>query len=145
MTPQEVAVMLAESRTLQVATIKADGWPHLVPMWFTLERERPAFWTYARSQKVANLRRDPRISVLVEAGDTYEELRGVSIQGRGEIVEDSDAVLALGERIYERYWGPITDEGVRESVRVMGAKRVGVIVVPEVAVSWDHRKLGGGY
>lgn len=145
MTDGEIAALLGDARTLQVATINPDGTPHLVPMWFTVDDGNPVFWTYAKSQKVANLRRDPRISVLVEAGDVYEKLRGVSMQGRAELVEDRDEVFALGERIFERYWGPITDDAVREGVHVMGAKRVGVIIRPDSVVSWDHSKLGGSY
>jgi len=145
MSPDEVAAFLAEARTLQVATINPDGTPHLVAMWFAMRDADPAFWTYAKSQKIANLRRDPRISVLVESGDRYEELRGVSFVGHVELVEDRAAVLELGEQIFERYWGPITDDAVRGGVHAMGAKRVGVIVRPEKTVSWDHRKLGGVY
>ncbi|MEZ5171860.1 MAG: PPOX class F420-dependent oxidoreductase [Acidimicrobiia bacterium] len=145
MSDDEVAAILDERRTLQVASINADGSPHLVPMWFVVIDGAPAFWTYSKSQKIVNLRRDPRITVMVEAGDAYEELRGVSISGRAEIIDDIDEVLAIGERIYVRYWGPITDDTVRESVRTMGAKRSVVVVRPDETVSWDHRKLGGGY
>jgi|SRR5680860_162844 len=145
MSPDEMAAFLDEARTLQVATINPDGTPHLVAMWFAVDGGDATFWTYAKSQKIANLRRDDRLSVLVETGDAYEDLRGVSIVGRAELVEDRADVLAIGERIFERYWGPITDDAVREGVHVMGAKRVGVIVRPDKIVSWDHRKLGGVY
>ncbi len=91
------------------------------------------------------MRRDPRATVLVATGDAYEELRGVSITGSVTVVDDLDAVLAFGERVYEKYWGPITDDLVREGVRMMGAKRVLVRVTPEKTTSWDHSKLGGTY
>lgn len=145
MSDVEVAAILDERKTLQVASINADGSPHLVPMWFVTRNGAPTFWTYSKSQKIMNLRRDPRITVMVEAGDVYEELRGVSIAGRAEIIDDRDEVLAIGEEIYERYWGPITDDVVREGVATMGAKRSVVVVRPDETVSWDHRKLGGGY
>lgn len=145
MTDEEIAAILADRRTLQVASVNADGSPHLVPMWFITIDGDPAFWTYRKSQKIVNLRRDPRITVMVEAGDVYEELRGVSIAGRAEIIDDRDEVLAIGEKIYERYWGPITDESVREGVQVMGAKRSVVVVKAETIASWDHRKLSGTY
>ncbi|MCZ7528006.1 MAG: TIGR03618 family F420-dependent PPOX class oxidoreductase [Acidimicrobiia bacterium] len=145
MTDDEVHAFLEEGRTLQVASINADGTPHLIAMWYVVLDGEIAFWTYGKSQKVVNLRRDPRITVMVEAGDRYEELRGVTVAGRAEIVDDRDAVLALGERVYERYWGPVTDDAVREGVRTMSAKRVVVVVKPERVVSWDHRKLGGTY
>lgn len=146
MTSEEIAALLDEARSLQVATINPDGTPHLVTMWFVTDGgDTPVFWTYGKSQKIVNLKRDPRITVLVETGDTYDQLRGVSITGTAELVEDLDDVLALGERIFEKYWGPITDDTVREGVHAMGAKRAGVIVRPDKITSWDHTKLGGVY
>ncbi len=143
MTDDQIEAFLASERTLQVASINADGTPHLVAMWYTLRGGSPAFWTYAKSQKVVNLRRDPRLTVMVETGDTYERLKGVQIVGTAEIVDDLDDVLAFGEQIYERYWGPITDDAIREGVRQMGRKRVVIVVEPVKTVSWDHAKLGG--
>lgn len=146
MTDDEIAAFLEASRTLQVASINADGTPHLVAMWFALDEQgRAGFWTYAKSQKIVNLRRDPRITVMVETGDAYEELRGVTIVGTATIVADHASVLAFGEQVFERYWGPITDDAVREGVHTMGAKRVLVVIEPEKVVSWDHRKLAGVY
>jgi PPOX class probable F420-dependent enzyme len=145
MTPDEMEAFWAQARTLQVASINADGTPHLVPMWFARLGEQLAFWTYAKSQKVVNLRRDPRISVMSESGDTYEELKGVSIIGRARIVEELDEVLRFGEAVYERYWGPINDDAIRAGVRAMGAKRVVIMIEPDRVMSWDHSKLGGGY
>lgn len=143
MTDEEVEAFLDERRTLHVASINADGTPHLVPMWFARADGAIAFWTYGKSQKVVNLRRDPRITVMVETGHEYDELRGISIAGRARIVDDPDEVLRFGEGVYERYWGPITDDTIREGVRAMGAKRVVVLVEAEKVTSWDHRKLGG--
>jgi len=145
MTDDEVRTFLEDGRDLQVASINADGTPHLVTMWYAVRDGRLAFWTYAKSQKIVNLRRDPRLTVLVATGDRYEELRGVSISGRAELVEDRDQVISYGEAVYERYWGPLDSEAVREGVRTMGAKRVVVVVKPEKVVSWDHSKLGGAY
>lgn len=146
MTDDEAAAFVAASRTLQVASINADGTPHLVPMWFAVTDDGAVgFWTYGKSQKIVNLRRDPRLTVMLEAGEAYEELRGVTIYGRARLVEDPGDVLAFGERVYERYWGPITDDAVREGVRQMGAKRIVVVVEPTRTVSWDHRKLAGAY
>jgi PPOX class probable F420-dependent enzyme len=139
MTDEEVADFLAAGRTLQVATIGPDGAPHLVPMWYAPLDGRLAFWTYAKSQKAVNLRRDPRITCLVEAGERYEELRGVLIRGRAEVVEDAQVVQRVGELIYERHRGPLTDEA-RAGVAWEGRKRVAVIVEAERIVSWDHRK-----
>jgi PPOX class probable F420-dependent enzyme len=145
MTDDEVRTFLEDGRDLQVASINADGTPHMVTMWYAVRDGRLAFWTYAKSQKIVNLRRDPRLTVLVATGDKYEELRGVSISGRAELVEDRDEVVTYGEAVYERYWGPVDNDAVREGVRAMGAKRVVVVVKPEKVVSWDHSKLGGAY
>jgi PPOX class probable F420-dependent enzyme len=145
MTDEEAQAFLEAGRDLQVASINPDGTPHLVTMWYAVLDGEPAFWTYAKSQKIVNLRRDPRLTVLVATGERYEELRGVSIAGRAELVDDRDAVQRYGETVYQRYWGPIDDDAVREGVRAMGAKRVVVVVKPEKIVSWDHSKLGGAY
>ena len=145
MSDDEMRAFLDAGRDLQVASINADGTPHLVTMWYVMDGDQPAFWTYRKSQKIVNLRRDPRLTVLVATGDKYEELRGVSITGRAELIEDYDEVIRYGEQVYERYWGPITDDIVREGVRTMGAKRAVVVVKPERVTSWDHSKLGGAY
>ncbi|HEX6312127.1 MAG TPA: TIGR03618 family F420-dependent PPOX class oxidoreductase [Acidimicrobiia bacterium] len=145
MSEDEIQAFLQAGRDLQVASINADGTPHLVTMWYAVDDGTVAFWTYAKSQKIVNLRRDPRLTVLVATGEAYEELKGVSISGRAEVVEERDEVLRFGEAIYERYWGPIDNDAVREGVRTMGAKRVVVVVKPEKVVSWDHAKLGGTY
>ena len=128
-----------------VASLNADGTPHLVTMWYLRDGEDLCFWTYSKSQKVVNVRRDPRITVLVATGEAYEELRGVSINGTATVEEDLDAVLAFGEKVYEKHWGPIDNDMVREGVRVMGAKRVVIRVSPVKTTSWDHSKLSGAY
>jgi PPOX class probable F420-dependent enzyme len=146
MTDDEMRAFLEAGRDLHVASINADGTPHLVTMWYGVDDAgRVAFWTYAKSQKIVNLRRDPRLTVLVATGDRYEELRGVSINGTAELVDDPDEVARYGEQVYERYWGPLDDDTVREGVRAMGSKRVVVVVKPEKVTSWDHAKLGGAY
>jgi PPOX class probable F420-dependent enzyme len=144
MSDDEMRAFLEAGRDLQVASINADGTPHLVTMWYVVRDGEIAFWTYAKSQKVVNLRRDPRLTVLVAAGEVYEQLKGVSISGRAELVEDPDGVMRYGEAVYERYWGPLNDTA-REGVRAMGAKRVVIVVKPERVMSWDHSKLGGAY
>ena len=145
MTPDEMRTFLDEGRDLQVASINADGTPHLVTMWYLREGDDLLFWTYAKSQKVVNVRRDPRATVLVATGEKYEELKGVSINGSTTLIDDLDEVLAFGEKVYEKYWGPIDNDLVREGVRTMGAKRVVVRVTPVKTTSWDHSKLAGVY
>ena len=144
MNDEEIRAFLAEQRTLQVATIDHDGWPHLVAMWYVLINDQIVFWTYAKSQKAVNLRRDARLTCLVEAGEQYDELRGVQIKGQAIISDDREIVQRIGEAIWERYTGSLNDN-TRQMVAAQAAKRVGVFVKPVEIVSWDHRKLGGGY
>ncbi len=144
MNDEEIRAFLEKQRTLQVATIDHDGWPHLIAMWYVLINDQIAFWTYAKSQKAVNLRRDPRLTCLVETGVRYEELRGVQIKGRAIISDDRETIQRIGEVIWERYAGPLNDT-THQMVVAQAAKRVVVFVEPVEIVSWDHRKLGGGY
>jgi PPOX class probable F420-dependent enzyme len=140
MTDEEVAEFLATEKTLQVASIGPDGVPHLVTMWFAVIDGRIAFWSFAKSQKTVNLRRDPRLTVLVEAGDTYDQLRGVSITGRAELADDYDTVLSVGMAVYPRYHADMSD-ALRAGVEAQASKRTAVFVNPVKIASWDHRKL----
>jgi PPOX class probable F420-dependent enzyme len=144
MNDEEIRAFLEEQRTVQVASIDHDGWPHLVAMWYRLINDEVVFWTYAKSQKAVNLRRDDRLTCLVEAGERYDELRGVQIKGRAIISDDRETVQRIGEAIWERYTGSLNDN-TRQMVAAQAAKRVVVFVKPVEIVSWDHRKLGGGY
>lgn len=141
MSDDEVEEYLRASRTMTLATLGADGMPHLVAMWFAVIDGEVWFETKAKSQKAVNLRRDPRATVLVEDGRTYDQLRGVSIEGRAEIVDDPDALWKVGVDIWERYNGPYTED-LKPLVEVMLNKRVAVRVVADRVRSWDHAKLG---
>lgn len=141
MTDDEVGSYLERSRTATLATIGADGRPHLVAMWYALIDGEVWFETKSRSQKAVNVRRDPRVTVLVEDGETYDSLRGVSIDGTVEVVEDPDRLWQVGVGVWERYNGPFTEEA-RPLVEFMLNKRVAVRVRPDRVRSWDHRKLG---
>jgi PPOX class probable F420-dependent enzyme len=140
MTADEVDTFLHESRTMSMATIGPGGRIDLVAMWYGFIDGDIAFETKAKSQKVQNLRRDNRLTVLVEDGDKYEELRGVEISGRGEVFEDADELFRLGVSVWERYQGPYTEE-MKPFVEMMLNKRVMVRLHAERTVSWDHRKL----
>ncbi len=144
MTPEEVDAFLAEGRTMNVATIGADGRPHLAAMWYALLDGAPVFWTYGKSQKIVNLERDPRLTALVESGEAYDELKGVELVGTGRVVRDPAVIQAVGESTWERYTGPVDDQA-RQAVGVVGAKRVAVLLDVEKYVTWDHTKLGGRY
>jgi len=141
MTDEEIAAYLERRRTATMATIGATGQPHLVAMWYSIIDGDIWFETKARSQKAVNLRRDPRITVSVEDGLTYDSLRGVAIEGTAEIVEDPDAIWAVGVSVWERYNGPYSEE-VKPLVEFMLNKRVAVRVSASRVRSWDHRKLG---
>lgn len=142
MSDEEVAAFLTASRTITMATVGPTGTPHLVAMWYALvDGGKVAFETKIKSQKVANLRRNPRITVMAEAGATYDQLRGVSIEGTAEITEDPDRLWEIGVSLFERTTGPYTEE-MKGAVEMMLAKRAGVIVHPDRIRSWDHRKLG---
>ena len=145
MTGDEVRAFLAVPRTLHVATLNRDGSPHLVPMWYALtDQGEIGFWTYTRSQKIQNLRRDPRITVMAEDGKAYGELRGVQISGVARLSTEPAEVTDIGARIYERHVGRL-DEGARAGVAHAARKRIRVTVEARRVVSWDHRRLGGGY
>lgn len=147
MTDAELAAFLAEQRTVIVATNGRDGWPHLMPLWYTVRAGELWAWTYARSQKIRNLERDPRATWQVEAGTSYEQLRGAMVKARVELHRDLDTVSAFGVELFERYTGtsPLAPE-VRAMIEAQAPKRVTLqFVAAEPVVSWDHGKLGGTY
>jgi hypothetical protein len=163
MTDAEVAAFLAEERTVTCATIGVRGWPHLMPLWYVL-REPPAAgassqpsrrlwaWTYAVSQKVRNIERDPRATLQVEAGEEYQELRGVMLECEVTVHRDDEVVKALGHEIFTRYAAPRGERPPAELPAEVGAmidkqatKRVALEFVELRRATWDHRKLGGTY
>ena len=146
MTGDEVRAFLDDHKVMQCATVGSDGRPHMVPLWYVVD-DGPELrgWTYAKSQKAVNLRRDPKVTCLVEAGEAYNELRGVQIKGHAILIDELDAVLRLGETIWERYAGGPLNDAMRQMVAAQARKRIGVIVEPIEVATWDHRKLGGAY
>ena len=142
MSDEEIHTFLRERHSMSMATINPDGRIQLVAMWYGFLGGDIAFETKAKSQKVLNLRRDPRLTVMVEDGETYETLRGVQIAGTAEIIEDADELWKIGVSVFERYQGEFTEE-MTPFVEVMLRKRVGIRLRPEKVVSWDHAKLGG--
>ena len=146
MTQEEQDAFLREGHTLQVASIGANGRPHMVAMWYALLDGKVAFATYEKSQKVLNLRRNPNITVMLESGEVYTELRGLVIEGTARLVE-GDVMLAaqVASTSTSRKPGElITTEPSPQTLKAV-AKRVVVIVEPVEVYSWDHRKLGGTY
>lgn len=145
MTDAEIDDFLGGRRTMNVATVGPDGNIHLVAMWYGFINGHPAFETFAKSQKVLNLRRDPRITALVEDGETYEELRGVEIVGRATIHDDPELTMRVARSVVERYYDISSDDDLEAVSAMLAAKRVAIEIIPERIVSWDHSKLGGGY
>ena len=141
MTDDEIAEFIDHSRTATLATVSPGGRPHLVAMWYAVLDGKIWFETKAKSQKAVNLRRDSTVTVMIDDGQTYDTLRGVSIDGRAEIVDDPDSLLRVGISVWERYTGPYSDD-MRPFVDQMMYNRIAVRVVPTRMRSWDHRKLG---
>ena len=141
----EQAAFLAAERTVICATHGPRGWPHLMPLWYVLRDSRVWAWTYGASQKVKNLERDPRVTLQVETGEQYAELRGVMIEARCALHRDLETVAGVGAELAERYGGASLTATALAAVEAQAIKRVALEFVAERTASWDHRKLGGVY
>lgn len=141
MSEAEIADFLTEQRTATLATLGPGGHPHLVAMWYAVIDGRVCFETKVKSQKVVNIRRNPAVTCSVEAGLTYDGLRGIAIEGTAVIRDDAEAIHRVGVSVWERYNGPYTEEQA-PLVAAMMNKRVVIEIVPQRIRSWDHRKLG---
>jgi PPOX class probable F420-dependent enzyme len=145
MSDEEVLAFLDEQRTVVCATNGREGRPHLMPLWYVVRDGRLWSWTYAKSQKVRNLERDPRATLQVEAGVEYDDLRGVMLETDATIHRETEDVAALGVEIFTRYTGGELGDDVRAMVLAQAPKRVAMEFVERTRVTWDHRKLGGLY
>ena len=149
MSDNEVRAFLDEERTVVCATNGRRGWPHLMPLWYvarpTGDGGAPEVWawTFAKSQKLRNLERDARATLQVEAGASYEELRGVMLECDVVVHRDVEPIRDLGLELYARY-GDVNDD-VRAMVDAQAPKRVALQFVERSRATWDHRKLGGTY
>jgi PPOX class probable F420-dependent enzyme len=141
MSEEERLAMLGEERVVVVTSLGPRGWPHSMPMWFVVRDGDIWIWTYDSSQKVRNLERDPRATLLIEAGGAYEELRGVMIEAEAEIEPDPEAVVALGRLLGARYGDGTGGEEAEAALRAQACKRVAIHFRPVRTVTWDHRKL----
>lgn len=150
MTDPEVANFLNEQKTLTIVSNGAGGFPHPMPMWFTRDADGSIrMGTYRTSQKIKNIQRDPKVTLLCESGTEYAQLRGVVIYGTAEIIDDYDIVVDTmlrasggGDGLPE---DPKQADAIREAMRGTAAKRFAIRIRPERVVSWDHGKLGGTY
>lgn len=141
MTDPDAWDFIASRKAMQTATLNRDGSPHLTTNWFALVDQRILFETYTKSQKIVNLRRDPRIALLWEDGDLYPELRGVSLNGTATLIDDFEEVSDLAQHVVRRNYPETPETEVSEAARNLARKRTGVVVLPEKIFSWDHRKL----
>jgi PPOX class probable F420-dependent enzyme len=139
--------LLATERIVVVSSHGPRGWPHMMPLWYVLRDGEVWVWTYAKSQKVKNLERDPRATLLVETGVEYGELRGVMIEAEAELIRDTDEIVEFGKELTIRYSEGIDSvEGDAAAALVAQApKRVAIHFRPKRVATWDHRKLGGVY
>ena len=140
MSPAEIDAFLAERHHATMCTLNHDGSIHAVAMWYGFLDGELAVHTKARSQKVQNVRRNPTMTCLVEAGARYDELRGVELVGHAEIVDDPSRLFSIGVSVHDRYLAPYTDDA-RSIVEATLHKRVGIVLHVTRTVSWDHRKL----
>jgi hypothetical protein len=147
MSPEEVASFLDQQRVVICATHGTRGWPHLMPLWYVVRDGDLWAWTYAKSQKVRNLERDPRATLQLETGEEYHELRGVMIEAETILHRDIELVSEFGTELFGRYSGASSGGGPEflEVIRAQAAKRVALQFVAQRTASWDHGKLGGAY
>jgi PPOX class probable F420-dependent enzyme len=146
LTENEQRELLDTERIVIVSSIGPRGWPHSMPMWFTVREGEIWVWTYAKSQKVRNLERDARATLLIETGFSYEELRGIQIEAEAELIREAPRVAGFGAELAARYSGGIADvEGAAAALEAQAAKRVAIRFRAVRTATWDHRKLGGTY
>jgi PPOX class probable F420-dependent enzyme len=145
MTDDEAQGFLEEQRTVICATNGRDGWPHLMPLWYVVRDNTLWSWTYAKAQKTRNLERDPRASLQVEAGEEYDQLRGILLRCEVTIHRATEDVAQLGLEIFARYTGADLPDETRAMVQAQAPKRVALEFIERSRATWDHRKLAGVY
>ena len=151
LTLDEIQAFLTAGHTLEVATIGKDGYPHVAPMWFVIDDGKVVFRSFTKSQKIVNLQRNPKVTVLVEDGEEYSELRGVMIKGDARLVTDRDYVLDIYGRLAAKYAmigdGPVEldSDALEAAFGRFAEKNTAVVVEPRSITTWDHTKLGGAY
>jgi PPOX class probable F420-dependent enzyme len=145
MSDAEVEAYLSGRHTMNVASFNHDGTIHLVAMWYAILDGDPVFWTFGKSQKIRNLERDPRISVLIETGDQYDELQGVEMVGTATVTDDPAVLMPVARSVASRYFPFNNEEELDLVAATLANKRSAVVIEPTRTVSWDHTKLGGTY
>ena len=141
---EERRQFLEETKTIVLSTLDPRGYPHSIAMWYVVDDGCCLMTTYAKSQKVLNIRRNPKVALLAESGDTYDTLKGVLIRGQAQLVNDLDACVEVLTRVHRKMMGAMPP-GIEEALKLQARKRVVIKVTPERVSSWDHGKLGGAY
>jgi PPOX class probable F420-dependent enzyme len=147
LTDDELAELIDGERIVVVSSIGPRGWPHSMPLWYVPREGEIWIWTYAKSQKVRNLERDPRATLLIETGVEYSDLRGVQIEAEAELIRDTDGIVDFAKALTIRYSDGIESvEGdAAAALQAQAPKRVAIHFHPKRVATWDHRKLGGTY
>ena len=147
LTAPEQRELLESERIVVVSTLGPRGWPHSMPVWYVLRDGEIWIYTYAKSQKVRNLTRDPRATLLVETGHEYGELRGVEIEAEADVHHDIETVFEIARELTVRYSDDISSvEGdAADALKAQARKRVAIRFEAKRIATWDHRKLGGSY
>ena len=147
LTDEEQHELIENERIVVVSSLGPRGWPHVMPLWYVPRDGDVWIWTYAKSQKVKNLERDPRATLLIETGSEYTELRGVQIEAEAELIRDLDLIVDYAKEMTIRYSEGIESvEGdAAAGLRAQALKRVAIHFHPKRVASWDHGKLGGTY
>jgi len=150
MTPDEIAKFIESKKTMTIVSNGVGGFPHPMPMWFARDPDGSIrMATYRTSQKILNIQRDPRVSLLAEEGVEYAELKGVVMYGNAELVDDFvlavDTLMRAGGRKEGLPKDPVASKQIQDAMRKNAEKRYVIRVKPERVISWDHAKLGGTY
>ena len=147
LTDEEQRDLIESERIVVVSSLGPRGWPHVMPLWYVPRDGDVWIWTYAKSQKVKNLERDPRATLLIETGSAYTELRGVQIEAEAELIRDLDRIVDYAKEMTIRYSEGIesVEADAAAGLRAQAPKRVAIHFHPERVASWDHGKLGGVY
>ena len=144
MSQEERLQFLEKQISLQIGTINKDGSPHLTTMWYVYDGDNFIFHTYTKSQKIINLKRDSRITLLTEAGSQYSDLQGIIVYGNAEIINGKDSleeVIRYMEMVGEKYIKDEEGSQYIEGMKLQAPKRSVVIVKPSKFISWDHTKI----
>ena len=144
---EEVRELIDSERIVVVSSLGPRGWPHVMPLWYVPRDGEIWIWTYAKSQKVKNLERDPRATLLIETGVEYQDLRGIQIEAEAELIRDIDEIVEYAKEMTVRYSEGIESvEGdAAAGLQAQAPKRVAIHFHPKRIATWDHGKLGGSY